>query len=222
MATIIKREHAPAQTGPAMRGVAYNLDDLAHQADDYLEQVRREAMKIVDEARREAAAVRAQAEEAGRAAAEKAIDRVLDEKVAKQMQSLTPALKASVAEILDAKQSWLEHWERSALEVALRIAERIVRGELTRRPELAADWIRQALELAAGSGDVTIRLNPADHAALRNQAERLAALFHPLGAAHVVADPAVAASGCKVITAFGEVDMQLETQLARVAEELSG
>ena len=86
-------------SGTAFRHVAYDLTDMAAEADGYLGGVRREAPKIVEQARREAAAIRQQAEAAGRRAAEEAIERILDEKVAKQMKTLTPALQAAVAQI---------------------------------------------------------------------------------------------------------------------------
>src|SRR4051812_26658619 len=111
MATIIKK-HIPDQvSGTALRAVAYDLTDMASQADDYLGSVRREAAQIVEQAKREAAAIRQNAEAAGKQAAEQAIDRVLDQKVAQQMKTLTPALQAAVRQVEDAKQAWLRHWE---------------------------------------------------------------------------------------------------------------
>lgn len=221
MATIIKPDSQQGASGMALRGMAYSLADMATQADDYLDNVRRESAKIVDAARQEAALVRSQAEAAGRKAAEQAIDRILDDKVAKQMQTLTPALKAAVAEIQDSRQQWLAHWEKSASDLAIAIAGRLVRGELSRRPEITLQWLREALDLAAGSGEVTVQLSPADHQALRQPAEELARLVNPLGACRVVAEPSITAGGCKVTTEFGAIDMQLETQLARASEEWS-
>ena len=122
MATIIKT-HAPQQeSGTAFRGVAYDLTDMAAQAEDYLGTVRRHAVQIVDQAKQEAAAVRQDAEAAGRRAAEQAIERILDEKVAKQMKSLTPALAEAVKQVVDSRQEWLKVWESRTLELACAIA----------------------------------------------------------------------------------------------------
>ena len=92
MATIIKTQSTPQSSGTAYRAVAYDLSDMEAQADGYLDSVRAEAAKIVEAARREADAIRQSAEAAGRRAAEQAIERILDEKVAQQMKTLTPAL----------------------------------------------------------------------------------------------------------------------------------
>ncbi len=220
MATIIKTHTPQRPSGAAFRGVAYDLTDMAAQAEDYLGAVRGQAAQIVQQAKREAAAVRQDAEVAGRAAAEQAIERILDEKVAKQMQTLTPALTAAVKQVEDAKQDWLRHWESSAVELAVAIAGRLVRGEVARRPEIGVQWLRESLQLAAGSGDVTIRLNPADRQTLERQVHQLAAVFAPLATVNVIADEAVSPGGCRLSTEFGTIDQQLETQLDRIKQEL--
>ena len=220
MATIIKTHMPQQESGTAFRGVAYDLSDMAAQAEDYLGTVRSQAMQIVEQAKREAAAVRQDAEAAGRLAAEQAIERILDEKVAKQMKTLTPALQAAVKQVEDAKQDWLRHWESAAVDLAVAIAGRLVRGELQRRPEISAEWIRESLQLAAGSGDVTVRLNPADQQTLERQVSQLAASFSPLARVRVVADETITLGGCRVITEFGVIDQQLETQMERIKQEL--
>jgi len=175
----------------------------------------------VEQARREAAAVRQEAEIAGRQAAEQAIERILDEKVAKQMKTLTPALQAAVKQIDDSRQQWMAHWETAAVNLAVDIAGQLTRQELTRRPEIALQWTRQALELAAGAGEVCIRLHPADEQSIARQVEQLAHALVPLATVQVVADEAISLGGCRVITEFGVIDQQLETQLQRIKEELA-
>jgi flagellar assembly protein FliH len=221
MATIIKTHEPQRPSGTAMRAVAYDLTDMSAQADSYLVTVRNQAAQIVEQAKREADAVRKDAETAGRRAAEQAIERILDEKVAQQMKTLTPALQAAVQQVEDAKQEWLRRWESSAVDLAVAIAGRLVRGEIQRRPEIKAAWIRESLQLAAGAADVTVSLNPADHETLSRQVEQLAKVFTPLAKLNVVADDAITPGGCKLVTEFGSVDQQLETQLERVKEELS-
>jgi flagellar assembly protein FliH len=221
MATIIKTHTPERSSGTTFRGVAYDLTDMAVQADQYLAQVRGEAAKIVEQARQEAAAVRQNAEAAGRQAAEQAIERILDEKIAKQMKTLTPALQMAARQVAEAKQDWLRHWESSAIDVALAMAARIVRGEIERRPEISLDWIRESLLLAAGKGQITIQLHPGDFETLEGQVRQLSAAFAPLATLNVVADAGITPGGCRLVTEFGAIDQQLETQLQRMKQELS-
>jgi flagellar assembly protein FliH len=221
MATIIKRESEYYPSGTRLSAMALDMSDMSDQAEEYLEAIRAEALKIVEEAQQEALTVRAQAELAGRQAAEAAIERILDEKVARQMKSLIPALAEAVKQIDDSRQEWLQAWETRTVQLACAIAQRIVRRELKQQPELSAPWIAEALRMCAGSAEITLRLNPADHATLGAQATKLALEFHPAAPAKIVADDSITPGGCRVETEFGSIDQQIETQLERVAEELS-
>ena len=221
MATIIKNRNHAQPTMKTVRPVAYNLTDMVGQADDYLETVRQEAAKIIQRAQREAVGIQEQAEQAGRKAARDAVEALLDEKVSRQMQSLIPALNHAVSQIEDSKGQWLRHWETSVIKLATSIAERIIRHEIKAEPELTLEWVREALRLAAGSAEITVRLCPEDHQTLRTEADSLASLFLPLATANIIADPNITQGGCRVETEFGAIDQQIETQLARVEEELA-
>lgn len=221
MATIIKTETQAHPTGTPLRRVAYDLRDFSGQADDYLDRVRAEAAKIVLQAKQEAEKIRAQAEQAGRKAAEEAIEKILDDKVAQQMRTLTPALQNAVAQIVDSHADWQRHWETSIVKLACTFAKRIVRRELQQQPEIALEWVREALQLASGAAEITLRLHPSDLVTLRSQIEQLVAVFSPAAPARIVGDETVSLGGCRLETQFGSIDQQLETQLSRISEELS-
>lgn len=222
MATIIRRNSSQeAPTGRAMQTVAFNFSDMRGQADEYLGSVRAEAAKIVQQAHQQAEQIRRQAEIAGRKAAEAAIERILDEKVAKQMQTLLPALEQLMHEMNDMKGALLAEWERSAVHVAKAIAERVIRREVSREPQITIDLVAETLRLAAGAADITLQLNPADYENLRDQVERVAATVGQLAPAAIVAEESVGPGGCRVKTRFGEIDNRIETQLRRIEEELT-
>ena len=220
MATIIKRESQQYLSGTDMRKAAFDLSDMNSQADEYLDRVRAEATKIIQEAEKESEKIKQNAEQAGRKAAEEAIERILDEKVAKQMKTLTPALSDAVKLIEDSRQEWLHHWESSAIQLAGAIASRIIRREVTQLPTISQEWLAEALKMAAGAGEITVRLNPIDRQTLGNQVTQLVEVFSPAAPATVVADESITVGGCIIDTKFGSIDQQIETQVARIAEEL--
>ena len=221
MATIIKRESQLHASGTDTRKVAYDFNDLSNQGDAYLQHIRAEAGKIIQQAEEDAATIRQNAEVAGKQAAEAAIERILDDKVAKQMTTLTPALSSAVQQIEDSRQDWLRHWEASATRLACAIAARITRRELKTQPEIALEWVRDALQMCAGAAEITLRLHPNDFETLGEQVRQLTEVFHPVGAAKIVADPDITIYGCRLETEFGSIDQQLETQLERLQQELS-
>jgi flagellar assembly protein FliH len=222
LATIIKRDalHSPAAP-PEVRGVAFNFQELWGQAEDYLGHVRQEAAKIVAQAHADAAQVRKQAEQAGREAAEKAVERILDEKVAKQMATLKPALQAVARQLADARGDWLDAWEQGSVHLAARMAEKILHAELSCRPELSRVMIREALDLAVGAADITLFLHPADYEHLRQEAGTICQWLDDLAPTQIVADETITRGGCRVTTRFGEIDQRLQIQLARIEQELT-
>ncbi len=200
----------------ATAGVAFNFDDMAGQAKQYLDQVRLDAAKIVVQAKQEAAAVRTQAQAEGKKAALAEVEQIIQ----RQLATVIPALRQAILDIHQAKQSWLAQWETAGIHLAAEIAKRLVRGELTRQPNIPLTLIREALQMAAGSGSVRLLLNPNDHRALQNQVQLLVQEMSGLGETQIVAEPSISPGGCRVETRFGSIDQTFEAQLARVEEEL--
>ncbi len=213
MSSII-RATVPGRRTPS---VAFNFGDMAVQAKVYLEKVRAQAGEIVAKAQREADVIRKKAEQQGRREGRQAIEQIVRE----QLSTAMPALNGVIREIGDAKQAWLTHWEASAVHVAAAIAQRLIRRELTRQPEITLTLIREALELAAGSSQLRIHLNPSDHKEIGPRAEMLLDEMATVTTAELVADPQITPGGCRVETRFGVIDQQFEAQLKRIEEELT-
>jgi flagellar assembly protein FliH len=221
MATIIRKDSGRQLFSGVVPGtVAFSFVDMRGQADDYLQAVQEEAAKIVQQAHQQAEQIRRRAEAAGRQAAVAAAERDLDEKVAHRMGTVLPALQQLVQQINDARGEMQNHWERSAIRVATAIAERIIRRQIERQPQITLDLIAETLRLATGSAKITLRLNPTDYENMGSQAALLTEGLCQLSPSAVVADPAISAGGCRVDTEFGEIDQQIETQLRRIEQEL--
>lgn len=220
MATIIKRQTQQRRDTVAPRAAAYNLTDMADHGEQYLASVRNEAKRILVEAQAQAAEIRRQAEAEGRQAAEATIDASLNSKIAEQMTTLTPAIGRVAAQLEDARQEWLRHWEESVVELARAMAARLVRRELDASPEISLQWTREALQLTAGASHVVVRLHPTELENLREQTEQVIAAFRPLATAELIADPEIPPGGCRLDTKLGSVDQHYETQLQRLAEEM--
>lgn len=217
MSTIIKA----GDSGLAVQQVAFNFDDMSDRANRYLERVRKEAAGLVAKAQKEADAVRRGAEEEGRRQGLEAVQQMVDKRLGEQLATLGPALEKVVRDIQDARHAWLTYWEKSAVHLSAEIAKRLIRRELSRQPEITLSLVREALEMVAGGSHLRIHLHPKDHETLSPAVESLVKELGGLGDAEVVADPEVTAGGCRVETAFGAIDQQFESQLARIEEELT-
>jgi flagellar assembly protein FliH len=196
---------------------AFHFDDVGQS---YVGRVRSEAVEIVNQARKEAAQIKAKATEDGRQAGIQAAQASLKARLDQQLGEILTALRQAVVQIEQSRQAWQQHWERHTVTLAAGIATRICRRELSRQPEISLGWIREALLLAGNNAEVVLRLHPDDHSALNQQVEKLKHELTGIGAIKIVADPAISSGGCRVDTEFGSLDQQLEAQLARITEEL--
>jgi flagellar biosynthesis/type III secretory pathway protein FliH len=176
---------------------------------------------LVANAMRDAERMRRQAQDDARAAANAAAQQILDEKVERRLAALVPALQEAVTRIDAAKSQCLAHWERAAVRVAAAIAERVIRRQLDRQPEIALAIVREALELACGAGDVQLRMHPEDCETLGRHVETLSRELARMGKVDIVSDPTISKGGCRVETRYGVIDQQIESQLARIEQELT-
>jgi flagellar biosynthesis/type III secretory pathway protein FliH len=204
-----------------VQGVAFNFDDIAARANVYLDKVRSEAAEILTNARHEAEETRKQAEDEGRRLGKLAVDQMVRDQLAAQLETLLPSLREVIGEIRHAKQAWLTHWEKSGLRVATAIAERLIRSQLKHAPEMPLILIREALEMAAGSTNLRIHISPSDYKTLQPQIEALIQEFTDLGETELVPDPEMTPGESRVDTQFGTIDHRWETQLKRIEEELT-
>lgn len=213
MATIIKSK-VPMPAEP----VIYRFDDVATDAQRIVDEARAEAAAILEEAHGQLDNIRQQAEQEGRAAATAMANQELQEKLA----TLLPAIRSMTEQLSDTRQAWLKQWQQNALQLSVRIAERIVRQEIKRQPAIALTYLREALEMCAAAPQVRVLLHTDDAQSLGESARQIVHEILPAAHAEIVGDDSVTPGGCRIETRHGEIDQRIETQLQRIEAELSG
>lgn len=213
MATVIKASSAPT--------TVFQPEELGNEGAKYLEHVRAQAAEILRAAELEAAQIRQHAEEAGRAAGLADAELQVTRRVDQQLATLTPLVDEAIVAIHTARGQWLAHWESAAVRLAVAIASRVVRREVAQSPPITLGLVREALELAAGSSHVQLRLHPDDLNALGTHVTRLVDELARLGSCEIVADEHIERGGCRLDTRFGTIDQQFGAQLARIEQELA-
>jgi flagellar assembly protein FliH len=217
MSTIIRA----TDQNRGVQQVAFNFDDMATQANRYLEKVRGQAAQIIVAAQRQAEQIKKQAETQGQATGQLMVEQITQQQLAQQLATLLPALRAVIREIQHAKQAWMSHWDKQAIRLATAIAAKVIRREVANDPAIPMKLVQEALELAAGTSYLRIHLHPTDHQTLGPQIETLVKEMSGLASVELLADPQIAAGGCRVETQFGVIDQQIDAQLARIEEELT-
>jgi flagellar assembly protein FliH len=178
-----------------------------------LADARRDAERMLTAARSDADTLLAAARQEGYAAGHADAR----DEVAGALSALADAARA----LDDHREVLARDAEREATALAVEIAARLVRAEVSVNPERVADVIRGAIRRAADRSALTAYVNPADLAACRAAAPRILEEMGGIGRLEVVDDPRVGAGSCVLQTAAGDVDATFESQLGRVLEALS-
>ena len=158
-----------------------------------LEEAQREKERILAEAQRERDEVLAKAREQGR-----------QEGLA-QASELILRAKMQAGEILASQ-------EKDVIQLACKIAEKIIGRDLEREPELLMDMCATAIEQLRSAKAMVLRVHPKTAQVLRARKPELMELIGRAVDVAIREDPEVAPVGCIVQTEFGSVDAQLPTQ----------
>jgi len=220
MVRIIKAIEAHAECS-SDSGESAGFIDATVEVRTQLDNARNEASRIVQEACEQADGIRQEAQEEGALQQARAIQQQVRLEVDQRLETALPALEEAVRSIDCEKAKHLRQCESHVVRLATAIAERLVRRELNRSPEITLDLVREALDLAAGSDRIKLHLNPADYETLSERVAELTAKLGEKTAADIIADSAISPGGCLVETEFGDIDQQFEMQLARIEEELT-
>jgi len=137
-----------------------------------------------------------------------------------KLESLLPALTTVIDRLETAKQSFLQSWEQSAVNIVRAIAAKVVDCQLPEMAVVPLRLLREALELGTGSTSLRIRLNGADYEALKPQIDLLIQEMTRSVQTEVVGDESISPGGCILETPQGIIDNQIEARLARIAQEL--
>lgn len=107
--------------------------------------------------------------------------------------------------------------ESDAIDLGLRLAERILAGTLAASGDAVVEVVRGALALASERRNVTVLLNPADLPLVRGAVDELTARGG-IDACELRPDDRVAPGGAIARTEEGEIDASVHTQLERARE----
>jgi flagellar assembly protein FliH len=221
MAGIIKAGLKQAERVDA-RMAAFNLDDLSHKAQRYLEQFRAEAAKILQAAHVQADQIRQKAAEEGRLQARRDAEKTLETELKRRSEGSLAALEKIAAQVESERVQWQRHWETFAIKLSTAIAERTVRREVSSDPQITLEWIREALEMCAKDCHISVKLNPADIRMLDPMLDDLTRRLGRAAETTIVSDDSIGVGEVRLETQHGALDQRISLQLERLEKELLG
>jgi flagellar assembly protein FliH len=165
------------------------------------------------------------AEERLRALAAEARLRAREEGLAEGLAEARALVELALEAVAEAErqirareEEFLRAAERSAVELALAIAEKVVGGTVSARPETVLDVVGGALLRTSARHRLVIEVNPEDLELVSGSAEGLAARLGGVQRLDVVAERRIERGGCIVRTEEGEIDARIGSQLERLGE----
>lgn len=131
------------------------------------------------------------------------------------------ALTGAVALIADAHERFLESLEPQVMRLVRGIVERVIGREVRTDTDLVLGSIRRALACLTDRAQITIRVNPMDLAALRNQKAAILDDFDGVVNFTMTGDDGIPAGGCAIDSDTCHVDARIEEILNRVFDDLA-
>jgi flagellar assembly protein FliH len=169
------------------------------------------------------AAARAEADDIRHAARQQGYEEGYQAGMAAAREELAPATAALGEALAGARQLGAETAdivEARAVELSLRLAEKVVAGTLNAQPERVVEVVRGALRCLVDRERVIVQVNTLDLELVREAVEPLAATLGGIDSLEVQEDRRVSRGGARVRSAAGEVDATIETKLESAREAL--
>jgi flagellar assembly protein FliH len=128
------------------------------------------------------------------------------------------ALAAAVAGIEALRAETVQAIESDAIDLALRLAGKILAGAQQAQPELVVEVVQGALRRIVDRRRITVMVNPSDLEVVKAAIGELTAQGSGVETCDLQADERVSLGSAVVRTSEGEVDASVHTQLERARE----
>lgn len=223
---LIKADSAPLKVQP------FSMADIENQAKEILEQAQRKADRLEAAAQEHAKKILRDAQTAGLRGGwkegwnkghEEGIKAGKEQALAENKTEFAATIAAlkSAAEMLNRSRVELESAAlKDVLALAVAIAERVTKRQGVLDPAVAVNNVEEALKLVSHSSDIRIAIHPKNKSTLKEVLPRLKTQWPALAHLELVEDDMLAPGGCRIYTAQGEVDGDLDGQINRVVIDL--
>ena len=223
---VIKSTNAPSTLA------TFSMRDIESQARVIVMRAQQEADKIVAESHLEGARIRQRSyddgfaagtqdglkkgTEDGRVAGKTA---AMNEHRAK-LEQLIKTLSCTIEE-LDAARAALESSSASAvIKLAVAIARRVTKLQGSLDPSVMTENVLAAMKVAVHATDIRIAVHPSQKETLADALPTMKLKWPSVEHVELIEDDSLATGGCRIFTASGQIDADLEAQIDRVSGDL--
>jgi flagellar assembly protein FliH len=223
MAGILKANQVSTASG-GLQPIAFNLHDVEEAAKTQLDDVRKKAQQLIEQAKIDADRIRKDAADQARREAladmEAKFQQRSKELAEKQTAEVTQSLKSVLKELQGATDQWLGQWRDETLTLALAIAGKIIRSRVDKEADIVLGWLTDSTAAWSGARRIEVRLSAKQFEELAPRVGDLLKPFANQATCDVIEDPKIEPGGCVVKTDLGLMDWQISSQLSSLEEQL--
>ncbi len=191
--------------------------DSQSKADLLLKNAKMEADRIIKEAQNSASNIKKEGYNAGYS---KGLDDATH-KVEQEFSTLSESLKNLCSEFGKKRDLFCEEHENIIIELALKIARKIIHQEVTANPDLIVGVLRAAIVHALNRERLKIRINPDDLLLCTKRKPEIIRDIEGIKNIEFEPDENIGKGGAIVEYEFGEIDARLEQQFKEVETEVN-
>jgi type III secretion protein L len=200
MSNVIKARTIDSPSGPVV--VKRKVQLAAKQAEQVLAEAELEATRIIREATQKGEVILTTAKEEG-----------YERGVGEWHETLSVAWKK--------RDAYVEANESALLQIAVKVAGKIIGEELRTTPETIAGIVREALRSLRRAKTFVVQVHPADALLLNERIPTLRSAVGPTREIEVVSNPSLSPGDCVIESDIGVIDARLETQLNNIERMLA-
>ena len=178
------------------------------EAPESVPQARTEAQKIIAAALAEADRLREETREAGR--------REGREEAAARIEEALATLNQAVKE----RKKIIKDAEGELLRLALKIAEQIIRSEVSLHRDVSLNIVSEAIGRVSDREQIIIKVNREDAEYIKRYKDRLAGMLDGVKSFSIIEDANIEPGGCVIETNLGFIDARIATKLKSIEEAL--
>jgi flagellar assembly protein FliH len=187
-------------------------EEIRSRAFEEAQQIKNEALRLRQEAERQAAELldnsRREGLEAGRQEGWQQVGDYIKEALETVNQSIIT------------KNKIIKSSEPEILKLSIKIAEQIIRSEVSLNRDVCMSIVSEAIGKITDREQVIIRVNQSNLEQVRSQRDRLVSLMDGVKNLTIQEDAGVEPGGCVVETNLGYVDAKIGTKLVAIEEAL--
>lgn len=140
--------------------------------------------------------------------------------LAEVLPRFTAELSRMAASIEEAVERYWVEAETGLRDLSVEIAQRLLKSELSQRPEAILSVVSDALQRVPNAGNVRIRLSLSDYPIAQEHEAELRAAVDGITQLEILPNHAMLPGGCVVESGTGVVDATLDGQIAQIVSEL--